>query len=114
MKSPKSCVLTINGGSSSGDLSSITFASFQSGSSSVRALDGKIEGIGLPTGRFNLRGATEADVFRRSVAVPDRGAQRGGGGRDLDRRQPGHGARHAHRRRADDRAIRLSHSWALR
>ena len=66
MKSTKPCVLTINGGSSS-----IKFASFEVGSSSVRALAGKIEGIGLPTGRFTVHGATDLDGFSQSVAVPD-------------------------------------------
>ena len=66
MKSADPCVLTINGGSSS-----IKFASFESGSSPVRALAGNIEGIGLPTGRFTVSGATEAGGFSRSIAVPD-------------------------------------------
>jgi acetate kinase len=62
----KPCVLTINGGSSS-----IKFALFQSGDALTQILEGRIEGVGLPTGNFTAKGAKKDDNFGRAVVVPD-------------------------------------------
>ncbi|MGH7939974.1 MAG: acetate/propionate family kinase [Limisphaerales bacterium] len=59
-------VLTINGGSSS-----IKFALFESGDPLRRILAGRIEGIGLPQGRFAVKGPVESDNFSRSVVAAD-------------------------------------------
>ena len=57
-------ILTVNGGSSS-----IKFALFEAAKSLSRVLAGRIEGIGLPKGRFEAKGACETDNFSKSVAV---------------------------------------------
>jgi acetate kinase len=61
-----SCILTINGGSSS-----IKFALFQADHSLRRILDGRIERIGLPEATFAVKGSNKADNFSRKVAAPD-------------------------------------------
>src|SRR5258708_1896263 len=62
----KSCVLAINGGSSS-----IKFALFQVEPSLQRVLEGKIERIGLPAATFVVKGANKANNFSRPVTAPD-------------------------------------------
>jgi acetate kinase len=59
-------VLTVNGGSSS-----IKFALFEADRAMRRVLTGQIEGVGLPRGRFSVKGLDEADNFSRTIAVPD-------------------------------------------
>jgi len=59
----KGRVLTVNGGSSS-----IKFAIFEATGSPRRLVQGKIEGIGLASGRFKVKGDEE---FERRVSVPD-------------------------------------------
>ena len=59
-------ILTVNGGSSS-----IKFALFEHGEPSRRVLAGRIEGIGLPQGRFDIKGSTPADNLSRSIVVTD-------------------------------------------
>ena len=66
MAPARSCVLVINGGSSS-----IKFALFAPGTSPVRILGGKIEGLGLPEGRFSVTGLHDADNVSESLAVSD-------------------------------------------
>jgi acetate kinase len=61
-----SCILTINGGSSS-----IKFALFAAGDSLQRILEGSIERIGLPDATFVVKGANKADSFSRVVTAPD-------------------------------------------
>jgi acetate kinase len=58
-------ILTVNGGSSS-----IKFALFEAGKSLRRVLAGRVEGIGLPKGRFEAKGAKQTDNFSKSVAMP--------------------------------------------
>lgn len=65
----KQQVLTINGGSSS-----IKFALFETGEPLRRVLAGRIEGIGLPQGRFTIKGADAADNHSRSINAPDHSA----------------------------------------
>jgi acetate kinase len=60
------CVLTVNGGSSS-----IKFALFAATRAMRRLIAGRIEGIGLPKGRFVVKGLHEKDGFSRAVKVPD-------------------------------------------
>jgi acetate kinase len=62
-------ILTVNGGSSS-----IKFALFEVVKSFLRVLAGRLEGIGLPRGRFEAKGAKPTDNFSRSVAMPDHAA----------------------------------------
>ncbi len=64
-KSAGKFILTINGGSSS-----IKFALFEAGSLK-RTLAGRIEGIGLPRGKFEVKGSSGTDNFSKSVAMPD-------------------------------------------
>jgi acetate kinase len=59
-------VLTVNGGSSS-----IKFALFEATPAMRRLLTGRIEGVGLPKGRFVVKGLREKDGFSRAVKVPD-------------------------------------------
>lgn len=59
-------VLTVNGGSSS-----IKFALFDNANPPRRILSGRVEGIGLPQGRFTVKGQLPADNFSTSVAAPD-------------------------------------------
>jgi acetate kinase len=59
-------VLTVNGGSSS-----IKFALFESGEPLRRTLAGRIEGISLAQGRFEVKGSKETDNVSESIAVPD-------------------------------------------
>ena len=59
-------VLTVNGGSSS-----IKFALFEANEAMRRILAGRIEGVGLPQGRFVVKGLKKADNFSRPVIVPD-------------------------------------------
>lgn len=61
-----SFILTVNGGSSS-----IKFALFEAAKSLSRVLAGRVEGIGLPRGRFEIKGGKPADNFSKSVAMPD-------------------------------------------
>jgi acetate kinase len=60
------CILTINGGSSS-----IKFALFEADSALRRSLAGRIEGIGLPQGRFMAKGQNAADNLSRPLTSPD-------------------------------------------
>src|SRR5262249_37435274 len=57
------CVLTINGGSSS-----IKFALFEV-DGLRRILEGKIDGIGLKQGTFQIKGLEKSDNMSKSVAV---------------------------------------------
>ena len=66
MKSTTQSVLTVNGGSSS-----IKIALFEAGQSRRRVLDGKIEGIGQPEGKFGIKGSQPGDTFSRPINVPD-------------------------------------------
>ena len=66
MKQEISCILTINGGSSS-----IKFALFEVGDSLRRILEGGIERIGLPEATLRVQGSNQADTFSRSVTAPD-------------------------------------------
>lgn len=63
---PASSILAINGGSSS-----IKFALFDSDEALTRTLGGKIEGVGLATGRFAVTGLSQADNFSRPIAAPN-------------------------------------------
>jgi acetate kinase len=65
----KTCVLTINGGSSS-----IKFALFEASHSLRRILEGSIERIGLPEAVFAAKGLSEADTFTRSVTAANHAA----------------------------------------
>ncbi|MHB8630085.1 MAG: acetate/propionate family kinase [Aggregatilineales bacterium] len=62
----KSCVLTINGGSSS-----IKFALFQIEPLLKRVQEGKIERIGLSETAFVVKGSNKANDFSRPVTAPD-------------------------------------------
>ncbi|HEV2453979.1 MAG TPA: acetate/propionate family kinase, partial [Verrucomicrobiae bacterium] len=62
-------VMTVNGGSSS-----IKFALFENEEPLRRVLAGRLEGIGLPQGRFMVKGEAAADNFSRPIAVPDHDA----------------------------------------
>ena len=66
MKPATPGVLTINGGSSS-----IKFALFEADTRLQRILAGQIEGIGLPQGRFTVKGLNPADAFSRVIVAPD-------------------------------------------
>ena len=66
MKTANSCVLTINGGSSS-----IKFALFEQAGSLGRVLEGAIERIGLPGSILRVKGVGQADNFSRPMAAPD-------------------------------------------
>ncbi|HTV62197.1 MAG TPA: acetate/propionate family kinase, partial [Verrucomicrobiae bacterium] len=68
-KPVQSCILTINGGSSS-----IKFALFETGESLRRILAGQIKGIGLPQGHFEVKGTDSADNFSKPIAAPDHAA----------------------------------------
>jgi acetate kinase len=59
-------ILTVNGGSSS-----IKFALFEAGDGLQRILKGSIERIGLPQSKFQVQGASAADVISRRVAAAD-------------------------------------------
>jgi acetate kinase len=61
-----SLILTVNGGSSS-----IKFALFEARKTLHRILAGRVEGIGVPKGRFEAKGAKQTDNFSKSVAVPN-------------------------------------------
>src|SRR5215472_8820698 len=65
MKSATRCVLTVNGGSSS-----IKIALFEAGGAQRRVLQGKIEGIGQPEGKFAVKGSETGDAFSKLVSVP--------------------------------------------
>ena len=60
------CVLTINGGSSS-----IKFALFEANKAMRQILAGRIEGVGFAQGSFAVKGSNPADNFSRPVAAPD-------------------------------------------
>jgi len=66
MKPSQTCILTINGGSSS-----IKFALFEAGDSLQRILEGAIERIGLPESTLRVKGLNPADNFSRSVMAPE-------------------------------------------
>ena len=66
MKPSQTCILTINGGSSS-----IKFALFEAGDSLRRILEGGIERIGLPEATLRVKGVEQADNFSRLVKAPD-------------------------------------------
>ncbi|HEY3863342.1 MAG TPA: acetate/propionate family kinase [Verrucomicrobiae bacterium] len=63
--SAPSSILTVNGGSSS-----IKIALFQSGGERRRMMSGKITGIGLAQGKFEMKGASTEESFTRKVALP--------------------------------------------
>ena len=69
MNSSTPLILAINGGSSS-----IKFALFGADASLPRTLDGAIEGIGAPNGRFAVTGSDSADGLSRPVKVPNHAA----------------------------------------
>jgi acetate kinase len=64
VKQTKTCILTINGGSSS-----IKFALFDADHLLRRILAGRIERIGLPGATFVVKGLNKADNFTRSVTA---------------------------------------------
>jgi acetate kinase len=66
MKPSQTCILTINGGSSS-----IKFALFEAGDSLRRILEGGIERIGLPEATLRVKGLSQADNFSRLVMAAD-------------------------------------------
>jgi acetate kinase len=66
MKPSQTCILTINGGSSS-----IKFALFEAGDSLRRILEGAIERIGRPESTLRVKGLNQADNFSRSVTAPE-------------------------------------------
>ena len=66
MASSKTCVLTINGGSSS-----IKTALFHTDGPLRRILEGRIERIGLPGAALIVKGVDKADNFSRPVEAPD-------------------------------------------
>ena len=66
MESSSSCILTINGGSST-----IKFALFEVGDSFRRILEGGIERIGLPDAVLQVKGLDQADNFSRPIAATD-------------------------------------------
>ena len=59
-------ILTVNGGSSS-----IKFALFESAERLRRLLAGRIEGIGLPQGKFVVKAAVAAENVSRDIVAPD-------------------------------------------
>jgi acetate kinase len=69
VKSETTCILTVNGGSSS-----IKFALFEAGSCLQRILTGRIERIGLPDAVFVLKGSQPNDHISRPVVAPDHAA----------------------------------------
>jgi len=66
IKPATSTVLTVNGGSSS-----IKFALFEAGQSLRRVLAGRLERIGLPDARFQLKGPDPKDNVSKPVHAPD-------------------------------------------
>jgi acetate kinase len=66
MQQTKTCILTINGGSSS-----IKFALFDTQSTLRRILTGQIERIGLPQAAFVVKGVSQADNFTRPITAPN-------------------------------------------
>jgi acetate kinase len=66
VKQAKTCILTINGGSSS-----IKFALFDADRTLQRILAGSIERIGLPDATFVVKSLNKADSFTRSVTAPN-------------------------------------------
>jgi acetate kinase len=64
MKPSQTCILTINGGSSS-----IKFALFDAGDSLRRILEGAIERIGLPEATLRVKGLNQEDNVSRLVAA---------------------------------------------
>ncbi len=65
-KTATTCVLTVNGGSSS-----IKFAIFEAARGLRRIFAGRIERIGLPDAAFVTKGSNPTDSFSRPVAAPD-------------------------------------------
>jgi acetate kinase len=63
-KSGGKFILTINGGSSS-----IKFALFEASESLKRILAGRVEGIGLPKGKFEVKDSNGSNNFSKSVAM---------------------------------------------
>ena len=72
MKTDKSRILTINGGSSS-----IKFALFEAGGPLRRILEGRIERIGQPGTTMRVKGFSQEDNFSRTLAAPDHTAAAG-------------------------------------
>jgi acetate kinase len=66
MKPTTPSVLTVNGGSSS-----IKFALFEADETPRRILEGRIEGIGLRQGSFEVKGLDRADNVSKPVVAPD-------------------------------------------
>lgn len=69
MQSASSCILSVNGGSSS-----IKFALFEAADPLHRILEGAIERIGLPDAVLRVTGADSADHISRTVSAMDHGA----------------------------------------
>ena len=66
MAPDKTCILTVNGGSSS-----IKFALFETGHPLQRVMSGAIERIGLPDARLHMKGISDADGASERVTAPD-------------------------------------------
>lgn len=66
MKTDSTCILTINGGSSS-----IKFALFDAGNSLRRIVHGSIERIGLPKTELQVQGLDQKDNYLHPVSAPD-------------------------------------------
>lgn len=66
MKPANTCILTINGGSSS-----IKFALFEVNDSLLRILEGVIERIGLSGATMRVKGLNKIDNFSRLVTATD-------------------------------------------
>ena len=66
MKSQETCILTVNGGSSS-----IKFMLFEAGDSLRRILEGGMEQIGLPDATLRLKGVNSIDNFSRPLVATD-------------------------------------------
>jgi acetate kinase len=66
MAPDKTCILTVNGGSSS-----IKFALFETGHPLQKIMSGGIERIGLPDARLRVKGMTDGDRASEQVTAPD-------------------------------------------
>jgi acetate kinase len=66
MASDNTCILTINGGSSS-----IKFALFETGDPMQKVMSGGIERIGLPDARLRIKGIADGDGASEQVTAPD-------------------------------------------
>jgi acetate kinase len=66
MAADKTCILTVNGGSSS-----IKFALFETGHALQKVMSGGIERIGLPDARLRTKGTADGDGASEQVTAPD-------------------------------------------